>query len=274
MLAGCHVSIREGYLGAAKVAYQLGANAYQYFPKNPRSLTIKDFNKEDARLCKEFCEKYKIQSVAHTPYPTNLTPSDDKRELNVHSLLNDLEIAEACGSIGVVVHFGSQIDPAQPLKAYELMISLLNEVLSKWEGKAMLLIENVAGKPGTMGTSIEEQVQVRSLTQYPEKIGFCLDTCHAFASGVWTGEKHIPFLEKGNDLDYFSHLRVVHLNNSKYEENSGKDRHAEIMTGKIDPEHIGQLVKSDEVRDLPFILETPTEDHQQEIQDIRAFQAR
>jgi deoxyribonuclease-4 len=272
LFAGCHVSIREGYFGAAKVAYQLGANAFQYFPKNPRSLTIKDFNKQDARLCKEFCNEHNIQSVAHTPYPTSLIPSSEKRKITVQSLLNDLEITEACGSMGVVVHFGSQIDVSGPLKSYELMISVLNEVLEQWDGNSLLLIENVAGTPGTMGTTVEEQVQIRNLTDYPEKIGFCFDTCHAFASGVWTAAKHEEFFEKGTELGYFSQLKVIHLNNSRYEENSGKDRHAEILTGKINPEDIARFVRADQFKSLPFILETPTEDHMQEIKEIRTFQ--
>ncbi|WP_246941638.1 deoxyribonuclease IV [Bacillus pinisoli] len=272
MFAGCHVSIREGYLGAAKVAYQLGANAFQYFPKNPRSLSIKDYNQQDAQLCKQFCKEYNIVSVAHTPYPTSLTPSEEKRELTVTSLLNDLSIAEACGSIGVVVHFGSQIDPNDPLKAYQLMISVLNEVLKQWDGQTLLLIENIAGKPGSMGTTIEELVQIRNLTDYSEKIGFCFDTCHAFASGVWDGDIHQAFIEKGLEHDYFSNVKAIHLNNSKYGLNSGKDRHAGIMAGKIKSEALKNLVRADEVKDLPFILETPTEDHGQEIKDIRSFQ--
>jgi deoxyribonuclease-4 len=272
VFAGCHVSIREGYLGAAKVAYQLGGNAFQYFPKNPRSLTIKDFNKQDAQLCREFCEEHRIQSVAHTPYPTSLTPSEDKRKLTVQSLINDLEIAEACGSIGVVVHFGSQIDANEPLRAYELMISMLNEVLDQWNGNTLLLIENVAGKPGTMGTSIEEQVQIRNLSEYPNKIGFCFDTCHAFASGVWTADKHQDFFENALKLGYFDHLKVIHFNNSRYEQNTGMDRHAGILTGKINSEAMASFAREGQVKKLPFILETPTEDHSQEIKEIRAFQ--
>ncbi|MBM6619436.1 deoxyribonuclease IV [Bacillus suaedaesalsae] len=272
MLAGCHVSIRDGYLGAAKTAQQLGANAYQYFPKNPRSLSVKEYNSYDAKGCKDFCEEHSIISVAHTPYPTNLTPSDDKRKITIDSLLNDLEIAEACGSIGVVVHFGSQIDSYDPLKGYQVMIEMLNEVLRNWEGNALLLIENVAGKSGIMGTTLEEQVQVRSLCQFPNKIGFCLDTCHAFSSDVWTGEKHDEFIQKGIELSYFDHLKVIHLNNSKYENGSGMDRHANIDSGKIDINVFSQLLQEKKLRDLPFVLETPGEDHQTEISLIRTLQ--
>ncbi|MEQ6391387.1 hypothetical protein RZN22_19150 [Bacillaceae bacterium S4-13-58] len=54
---GCHISIREGYYGAAKKVHDIGASAFQYFPKNPWSLSIKDFDKADAKRAKEFIEK-------------------------------------------------------------------------------------------------------------------------------------------------------------------------------------------------------------------------
>jgi deoxyribonuclease-4 len=272
VLAGCHVSIREGYFGAAKTAHQLGATAFQYFPKNPRSLSVKDFNKQDALYCKGFCQETGLVSVAHTPYPTSLTPSEEKRKITVQSLLNDLEISEACGSIGVVVHFGGQIDSQHPLKAYELMINVLNEVLEQWNGESLLLIENIAGKPGTMGTTLEEHIQVRNLCDYSEKIGFCFDTCHAFASGVWTGDNTENFFKHGNELDYFADLKVIHLNNSKYEQELGIDRHANIMSGKINSDYIMKFLRAGKVSSLPFILETPGDDHKQEIHDIRVLQ--
>jgi deoxyribonuclease IV len=74
VLFGCHVSIREGYLGAGKAVKAKNAFAFQYFPKNPRSLRVKDYNREDAALWKAFCKEHDIFSIAHTPYPTSLTP--------------------------------------------------------------------------------------------------------------------------------------------------------------------------------------------------------
>src|SRR5699024_2849447 len=106
----------------------------------------------------------------------------------INSLVNDLEIANACGSIGVVVHFGKMISQDAPLASYRLMIDMLNETLQQWNGNSKILLENTGGKPGTIGTTLEELVQVRHLCAHPERIGFCLDTCHAFASGLWNGE--------------------------------------------------------------------------------------
>ncbi|WP_099157427.1 deoxyribonuclease IV [Virgibacillus ndiopensis] len=272
MKFGCHISIREGYLGAAKQAAALNASAFQYFPKNPRSLSIKEFNKEDSALCKRFCTENAIESVTHTPYPTSLTPRDEnKRNKIIESLLNDLEITDACGSIGAVVHFGKLISNDDRLASYQLMIEMLNEVLSQWKGNCKILLENNAGIPGSIGTTLEELAQVRNLCDQSEKIGFCLDTCHAFASGLWDGENWNDVLGRGIELGFFDHLEVIHFNNSKYEPGSGKDRHANIFGhGYISEKQFDQLIKSPQLANIPFILETPKEEvpHNEEIQQL------
>lgn len=274
MKFGSHISIKEGYLGAAKQAASMNASAFQYFPKNPRSLSIKEFSKEDALSCKEFCQENDLESVSHTPYPTNLTSTDDnKRDTVIQSLLNDLEITNACGSIGAVVHFGKLIKDKDPLASYQLIIETLNNVLSQWEGNCKILLENNAGKPGSIGTTLEELVQVRNLCDHPEKIGFCLDTCHAFASGLWNGENWEEVLEKGTELAYFDHLNVIHFNNSKYETKLGKDRHANIFgDGYITEKQFNQLINTPQLKEVPFILETPKKEgipHKDEIQQLQ-----
>lgn len=270
MKFGCHISIREGYLGAAKQAFNMNAAAFQYFPKNPRSLIVKDFNKEDAALCKAFCKENAILSVSHSPYPTSLTPhNEEKRNKVTRSLLNDLAIAEACGSIGVVVHFGKRISRLTLIENYQLLLDMLNEVLSQWEGSTKILLENNAGLPGVFGTTLEELVQIRKLCEHPEKIGFCFDTCHAFSSGLWDGDNWKELLKKGKELGYFAELELIHLNNSKYAARSGKDRHAPIFgAGYIKESQFDQLIKTPQLENIPFILETPKEElsHLKEIQ--------
>lgn len=112
-----------------------------------------------------------LLSIAHTPYPTNLAAGDGdvpSREVMVKSLLNDLEIAEACGSLGIVVHFG-HFHKLQPLQGYQNIIQCINETLQSWNGTVKLLIENQAGNGGFEGTSLEELVKIRELSRYPEK---------------------------------------------------------------------------------------------------------
>ncbi len=273
MIFGCHVSIKDGYLGAAMLANKKGASAFQFFPKNPRSLVVKEYDQMDALSCKEYCDIHQLQSIIHTPYPTSLTPNEDKKNLTIQSIINDLSIADACGAIGVVIHFGSPIHTSDPLQSYHLMIDMLNSVLEQWQGQALILLENIAG--GSMGVTLEEHVQVRSLSQFPEKIGFCFDTCHAYASGLWSGENTKELLQKGTTLNYWSEVKAFHLNNSKYKSGSGKDRHANIFqNGFIKETDFNDLLTFPMFQNIPFILETPKDEGVSYDDEIAQLQLR
>ncbi|WP_029192793.1 deoxyribonuclease IV [Paenibacillus harenae] len=257
MKLGGHVTIRKGYLAAARETVKLGGKAFQYFPKNPRSLSLKSFDHRDTDNCARFCQEHGLVSIAHTPYMTNLSVEDpEMRQVMLRSILNDLDIAEACGSIGLVVHFG-KYKGTDPLRGYQLMIDMLNKVLMSWEGKSLLLIENNAGHGVKMGIMLEELVQIRKLTDYPDKIGYCFDTCHAFASGLWTGHNWTAVVEKGLELGYFPDLKAIHLNDSVYPSGSFRDRHANVGKGYIGEKNMKELLHTPVLRDLPFILETP-----------------
>jgi len=274
MLYGCHVSTRGGYLAAAVRAEAQGAKSFQYFPKNPRTLAVKAFDRPNALRCAAYCAERGLQSIAHSPYPTNLAaPDADQRSRNVLSLLNDLDIAEACGSIGVVVHFGIY-KGVDPLTGYQSIIAALNEVTDRWNGAAKLLIENQAGDHAFMGTTFEELATVRGLCKHPERIGFCLDTCHLFASGGWNGEPDAAWLAKAADTGVLPHIAAVHFNDSMYDSGQRKDRHAAIGAGRIGEQGLRWLLQAPELANVPFVLETPTEgaeSHKQQLERMERW---
>lgn len=272
MNIGTHISIRSGYLAAAKAADSKGMKAYQFFAKNPRSLQIKQFDMQDAEACRKFIIQQHIRSVIHTSYPVNLAVEDERmRAATLHSLRNDLQICEACGAIGLVVHFG-KYKGKDKLQGYQLIIRMLDELLADWHGQTMVLLENQAGGGLIMGTTFEELTQIRKLSAYPHKIGFCFDTCHAFASGYWSGANSVELLKKGEKLGYWEQLKVVHLNDSAYPSGSGRDRHAPLGEGEIGWTAFKQLMSADVMHGLPMILETPEKNNSTHAQQIKRFQ--
>lgn len=260
MRYGSHLSIRKGYAAAVKEAQRLGAGAFQYFPKNPRSLAPKAFDRTDAARCSLLSRGTGIVSIAHSPYPCNLASEDEGvRERTVLSLLNDLEIAEACGSLGVVVHFGIYKGP-DILQGYRNIIASLDRVTSDWSGRAKLLIENQAGDHANMGTTFEELAQIRSLSRNPERIGFCLDSCHLFASGVWNGEADAAWAETAEKLGVMREIAAVHFNDSLFPSGSRRDRHAQIGSGRIGEAGLRWLLTLPALREAPFVLETASDE--------------
>lgn len=268
---GAHVSIRGGYGQAARSARESGASCFQYFPKNPRSLKLKPVDYHDARSCADYCRGQGMVSIAHTPYPTNLAADAASRGMMTASLRNDLEIAEACGSLGIVVHFG-HFAGMEPLQGYQNIIQCINDTLAGWEGRTKLLIENMAGNHGHEGMTLEELVKVRELSRYPEKIGFCFDTCHAFASGIWNPVDTDELLKRGALLGYWPALAAVHLNDSQYPCASRRDRHAAIGKGHIGEEALRALLTSEPFRKAAIAMETekgPDGTHRAEIAFVR-----
>jgi len=253
---GSHVSTRNGYRGAAEYAAALGGNAFQYFPKNPRTLQPKAFDLKEATRCAEWCRERGIRSIAHGPYPVNPASEGETAKRMALCTLNDLQIAEACGSIGVVVHFGTY-KGNDPLQGYRNMVAWLNGVTSAWNGRALILLENQAGDHGPMGTTPEELVQIRSMASEPGKIGFCLDTCHLFASGEWKPGEWGRFAERARKLGFWNETKAIHLNDSRYPSGSRKDRHAALGEGWIGEDAFRELLAEPELQDVPFLLETP-----------------
>lgn len=274
MYIGSHVSTRQGYLEAAKFAMKLGGRAFQYFPKNPRSLILKSFDRRDAEACAVFCREHDLPSIAHAPYAANLAAEDDdKQELVIRALINCLDIADACGSVGLVVHFGTY-KGSDPLQGYIRIVQTLNEILSQWSGEALILLENQAGEHGRMGMTFEELTQIRNLSAAPKRIGFCLDTCHTFASGLWDGSNWAEVVAKGEATGYWEHLKAVHMNDSVYPTRSYKDRHANIGHGEIGLEAFREMLAAPFLAKLPLVLEThvtPTIHHADEIRLLHSL---
>ncbi|UQZ37153.1 endonuclease IV [Paenibacillus sp. PK3_47] len=273
---GAHVSTRGGFRQAARSAWESGATCFQYFPKNPRSLALKSLNVRDAAECAAFSREKGMVSIAHTPYPTNMAAGTEglsPRRHMVASLLNDLEIAEACGSLGIVVHFG-HFAGMEPLQGYQNIIQCMNETLDAWDGAAKLLIENMAGNRGSEGMTLEELVKVRELCRYPGKVGFCFDTCHAYAAGIWNPQDTGALLKRGTELDYWPHLAAVHLNDSLYAFGSRRDRHARIGEGHIGEESLRELLTSEPFRGRAVAMETEKDadgTHGQEMAMVRKW---
>ncbi|WNS44987.1 deoxyribonuclease IV [Paenibacillus sp. MMS20-IR301] len=270
---GAHVSIRGGYGQAARSARESGAACFQYFPKNPRSLKLKPVDYRDAESCAAYCREQGMVSIGHSAYPTNLAAAPEDREVMTASLRNDLEIAEACGSLGIVVHFG-HFAGMEPLQGYQNIIQCINDTLADWHGQSKLLIENMAGNQGREGMTLEELVKIRELSRNPEKIGFCFDTCHAFASGIWNPLHTGAFLKRGSKLGFWDNLVAVHLNDSRYPCGARRDRHAGVGQGHIGSAALQELVTLIPVSRPVFVMETekgPDGTHRTEIALVRKW---
>ncbi|WP_036697008.1 deoxyribonuclease IV [Paenibacillus taiwanensis] len=283
---GCHIRSHGSFTQMGNTAIRLaeleGCSCFQFFAKNPRSLQLKIGYEHDAHECRLLLDGASIQTIIHSAYVLNIATSmqadDTLFKAHAMSLLNDLVIADACGAVGVVVHFGV-IKHRDKLQGYRDIITMLNVVTDSWHGNALILLENQAGLHGGLGVTLEECVHIRNLCRKPDQIGFCLDTCHAYVSGMWNA--NLPdgtarLLEHGRHMDYWPYVAAVHVNDAQAAYGSKRDRHAPIGQGKISPTAMEQLLTSTELQGKMFILETPESGerlHSEEWELIRTWYA-
>jgi deoxyribonuclease IV len=81
-----------------------------------------------------------------------------------------------------------------------------------------------------------------------QDVGFCLDTCHANSAGIDLADAVDRVKAITGRID------LVHCNNSRDEFGSGRDRHAGLESGQIDPALLVDVVRS---AGAPVICETP-----------------
>ncbi|HLR32427.1 MAG TPA: deoxyribonuclease IV, partial [Fodinibius sp.] len=121
------------------------------------------------------------------------------------------------------------------------------------------VIENTAGQGTNTGFRFEQLAAIIDGVEDKNRIGVCIDSCHAFAAGydLSTEKGHQQMLEAFETIVGFNYLKGIHLNDSKKELGSRVDRHESIGKGKIGIEAFKRLMQDERLDDIPIILETP-----------------
>lgn len=268
MRLGCHLSVAKGFASAVKVAPTLGANAFQYFTKNPRGFrNAKPLNREDAERGRQLMQELDLVAVGHTPYLINLAAADDGLyQTSIEALVQDLIIAEARGTYGVVVHCGKPKELGRDW-GIERMRQALKRVLdqNRTEG-VQILIENTAGQGSEIGTSLNELLAIVEPFSTDE-VGICFDTQHAFAAGIINRDNPGAFPGFDN-ADFMRRLAAIHLNDSKVEFGTHKDRHELIGQGALGLDGIRRIINDPRLQNIPFYLETPVDQETQYAEEI------
>ena len=95
-----------------------------------------------------------------------------------------------------------------------------------------------------------------------EDVGFCLDTCHAWAGGI----ELATAVEKVRSIT--GRIDLLHANDSRDAFDSGADRHANFGNGQLDADDFAGVVRD---AGAPVICETPggAEEHRADFAWLR-----
>ncbi|HEX4059699.1 MAG TPA: deoxyribonuclease IV [Streptosporangiaceae bacterium] len=239
---GAHVH-REDPFAAATGA---DAAVAQFFLGDPQAWKAPVFPGDPAAVRDAFAEAG-IEVFIHAPYRINVATANNRIRIPSRKLLGQhLEAAAAVGAKGLVVH-GGHVDAGVD---QEVGYENWQKAVERIERPVPMLIENTAGGDRAMARGLDAlgRLWEAIAAGLDDNIGFCLDTCHAFAGG----EDLDGIVDRVKAVT--GRIDLVHCNNSRDEQGSGRDRHAGLTDGTIDPAQLLDVVRAS---GAPIVCETP-----------------
>ncbi|TDB39882.1 MAG: deoxyribonuclease IV [Actinobacteria bacterium] len=240
MLIGAHVSVRDGYVQSIGYAESVGCEAIQIFAKSPQQWHAKQ---TDPTVAAAFRERLRASSIGfvctHTAYLINLGSEDDALwERSWRALADELSRAALLGADATVTHTGTNRSGDVERGARRIADGVHRALASAPEG--VLLLENTAGAGTTFGTGPEELGAVLGMldADWRQRLGVCLDSCHAHAAGwdLSTADGWSAFTGQLERCCGRDRIRVVHANDSKFGAGERRDRHEWVGDGSIGSE--------------------------------------
>ena len=246
---------------------ELGCTALQVFVKSPNQWKARPIAETEATAFRTAYGASKVGPLAaHAAYLINLAaPVPEILEKSREALADELGRCDALGIPGLVVHPGAFLTRTAD-EGLTAIAESLDAILASRKGKpSKILVELTAGQGSVLGRSLDELRIIRDRTKRGSEIGFCLDTCHAYAGGYDIASKSgwSDFLAAVERTIGFESIGCVHLNDSQHELGSKKDRHANIGEGKIGAKPFSWFITEKKLAHVPMVLETPLGDDEQ-----------
>ena len=256
---GAHTSIAGGVQNAVEEQLEYGGNCGQIFSSSPQVWAGPSIDDEDAAEFRDLTDEHGVGPwVVHTSYLVNLcTPKEGLREKSLSSMQEEVDTAARLGIEYVNVHLGAHTG-AGVEGGLENAVSVLDDV--EVPDDVTILVESDAGSGTKLGGQFWHLGQVCDESRHDLEV--CVDTAHAWAAGydLSTPEGVEETVEEFDEEVGLDRLACFHLNDSKHGRGTNKDEHAHVGLGEIGEDGMRAVVNHPDLQDVPFVLETPTED--------------
>lgn len=279
MRLGAHLPAQGNLVRFLRTAADLGCEAAQVFSRSPRGGRPRELPAAETKEARAFMMEAGIRPlVIHVPYLVNLASERaEVRQYSLEVLVEDLCRAEAMGAAYLVTHAGSG-GAAAPADALARAGAGLRAAVERYRGPVRLVVENQAGEGSEVAWRMEDLAALCAAAGEVarERVGVCLDTCHAFAAGYELAGGGAAALLDGIDaLAGPGRLCVIHANDSRHARGSRRDRHEHIGAGAIGAAGFLALCAALRARpgggDVPLILETPFEKPEDLVPDLETL---
>ena len=272
---GAHLPLATGMLKAVDRANEIGANAMQIFTDNPTAWKRRAEPPKELDAFRGRTGELDIRPISvHASYLVNLAGSNAvSYERSIVMLAHELRQAPSFGARYVNVHIGSHLGLGVAAGIDRLGEGIVRTISAADAdtpaaadapaAPAMLVLENSAGSGGGLGTSVEELAsiadRITALGIPDERVGFCIDTAHAWGAGIDLGSPSAidAFIAAFDDRIGLGRLVLIHLNDSRSDRGSRMDRHEHLGAGQIGPDGLAHVLRHPRLAHVTYLLETP-----------------
>jgi deoxyribonuclease-4 len=272
VLLGAHESTAGGLHLAFERGLADGAEAVQIFTKSSRMWAAKAIEDADAALFRQQQKSAALGPTSvHASYLINLGAQDRALlDKSVEALADELRRCDRIGVPYLVLHPGSCEDTQAGLKA---VARGMDEAFRQSPGPCRLLLETAAGQGSALGRTFEELRAMREASSSPDRVAFCLDTCHVFASGqdLSTDSGYDQVFDRFERVLGLDSLLAFHLNDSKKPLGCRVDRHEHVGQGCIGAGAFRRLVNDPRFARVPGYLEIPPQDNKKDLARLRGW---
>ena len=258
MLIGSHVSFTKNdqLIGSVKEAISYGSKTFMFYTGAPQNTNRVPIDLEKLKEAKILMEQNGIDInnvVVHAPYIINLANSKNF-DFNVSFLKQEIDRCELLSIKRLVIHPGSHVGLGIE-QGIENIADVLNEVI-KEDQNVYICLETMAGKGSEVGSKFEEIKQIIDRVKIKDKVKVCIDTCHMNDAGYDISDFD-KLMGEFDKIIGVQNIYCAHINDSKNEFESHKDRHANIGLGTLGFDNIINIVYNPILENVPKILETP-----------------
>jgi len=261
---GAHVSARGGVQNAPARAREIGAACLQLFTKQPNRWAEPVLDEATLEAFVAARAEHAIRTAgAHDSYLINLSsPDDGLWRRSVACFAGELRRCAALELDFLVTHPGNATDGDVGRGVQRNAEGITRALDEAGEGAPRVLLELTAGGGTTVGGSFEALAAILEAlpSSHRDRVGVCLDTCHAWAAGYDLAEDYEGVWEAFDRVLDRDRIGVIHVNDSKDSRGSRRDRHETLGAGTLGPEPFRRLVLDPRLAGIPKILETPKGD--------------
>lgn len=251
MFIGGHVSIAGGLEKSVERAVAEDFNAMQIFVSSPRSYKPNSYSDEQIEAFRSAYKKANMKALFfHAIYLINLgSEQENLQTLSVDSLINYMQVGAVLGANGTIVHIGSG--------SIEKIVESLTHILDNTPTSQHILVENMASEKRVV-YNLQQCLEILEKTN-SDRIKFCIDTQHLFASGIDIRNKEVVanWFDDFERMIGMERIACIHANDSKTECGSQHDRHENIGEGEIGIDGFKTFFSDDRTKNIPIIMEVP-----------------